>query len=286
MNEIIRTQLARYKPANALEEENAIKEIIQEIALYALWRANFFDVAVFQGGTSLRILHKLPRFSEDLDFMLLKPDRGFDWQPYLKSLTTTFEEYGLKPETSSREQMESRIRKAVIKEDSIANQLNLGFATGGRRRLLKIKLEIDVVPPAHSRDSFTYLNFPVDYEVRHQDMASNFALKIHALLCRGFLKGRDWFDFSWYVSQGVYPNLPHLEAALRQFGQWQDDKYLTINSEWLQSTLTGKIISVDWNAAKDDVRRFLKPAEEASLGIWSDRFFLSKLGEMLSSAQQ
>lgn len=284
MNEIIRTQLTRYKPANALEEENATKEIIQEIALYALWRANFFEVAVFQGGTSLRILHKLPRFSEDLDFMLLKLNRGFDWQPYLKSLTTTFEEYGLHPETSSREQMDSRIRKAVIKENSIANQLNLGFATGGRRRLLKIKLEIDVVPPAHSRDAFTYLDFPVDYEVRHQDMASNFALKIHALLCRGFLKGRDWFDFSWYISQGVYPNLPHLEEALRQFGPWQDDKSLTVNSKWLQSTLTNKIISVDWNAARDDVRRFLKPAEEASLELWSEKFFLSKLGKMLKSA--
>lgn len=286
MNEIIRTQLARYNPANALEEENSIKEIIQEIALYALWRASFFDVAVFQGGTSLRILHKLPRFSEDLDFMLLKPDPGFDWQPYLKSLTTTFEEYGLKPETTSKEQMDSRIRKAVIKDNSIANQLNLGFASTGTRRLIKIKLEIDVTPPAYSCDDFSFLDFPVDYEVRHQDMASNFALKIHALLCREFLKGRDWFDFSWYVSQGVYPNLPHLVAALRQFGPWRDDQDLTVDSAWLQATLEDKIRSVDWSAAKNDVRRFLKPAEEASLALWSDRFFLSKLNKMQSSVQQ
>lgn len=100
--------------------------------------------------------------------------------------------------------------------------------------------------------------------------------------CAGGLKGPDWFDFSWYVSQGVYPNLPHLEAALRQFGPWQNDKYLTVNPQWLQAALDERIVSVDWNAAKDDVRQFLKPAEEASLELWNVRFFLSKLGKMQS----
>ena len=109
MNPIIQTQLETYNAANAIEEENATKEVIQEIALYGLWRAKFFNVAVFQGGTSLRILHKLPRFSEDLDFMLLNPDPNFDWEPYLKVLNATFEEYGLNPETVSKAQMDKRI---------------------------------------------------------------------------------------------------------------------------------------------------------------------------------
>jgi len=91
MNDIIQARLSTYQVANAVEEENATKEIIQEIALYGLWRAKFFDIAVFQGGTSLRILHKLPRFSEDLDFMLLTPDPQFDWAPYLKILTNVSE---------------------------------------------------------------------------------------------------------------------------------------------------------------------------------------------------
>lgn len=108
MNDIINARLASYKPSSEIEQENATKEVIQEIALYALWRAKFFDVAVFQGGTSLRILHKLPRFSEDLDFMLLQPDPRFDWGPYLKALTATFEEYGLKPETVAKENMDAR----------------------------------------------------------------------------------------------------------------------------------------------------------------------------------
>lgn len=283
MNEIIQARLASYKPANDVEAENATKEIIQEIALYGLWRAKFFEVAVFQGGTSLRILHKLPRFSEDLDFMLLKSDPAFDWAPFLQILTETFEEYGLQPEAISKEQMDKRIRNAVIKDNSITNQLELSFGRRDPRKILKIKLEIDVEPPAHSHDELTYLDFPVDFEIRHQDLASNFALKIHALLCREYLKGRDWYDFSWYVAQGIFPNLPHLEAALRQFGPWADDETLVVNVEWFQTEMTKRIQSIDWDDAKKDVNRFLRPTEAESLKLWSSRFFESKLGKLVTT---
>ncbi len=283
MNEIISARLASYEAANEVEQENATKEIIQEIALYGLWRAKFFDVAVFQGGTSLRILHKLPRFSEDLDFMLLEPDLKFDWAPFLKVLTETFEEYGLQPETVTKEQMDSRIRNAVIKDNSIVNQLDLSIGKRDPRRKLKIKLEIDVQPPEHSTDKYSYLDFPVDYEVRHQNLESNFALKIHALLCREFLKGRDWFDFSWYVAQGISPNLPHLEAALRQFGPWSDENKLTVDISWLETELTKRIRSIDWSEAKSDVDRFLRSAEAETLKLWNNRFFESKLHKLINS---
>ncbi len=75
---------------NPVEEEQAIKEIVQELALYALWRADFFAVAAFQGGTGLRILHGLPRFSEYLDFMLKVPNLEFDWSAYLHKVTCLF----------------------------------------------------------------------------------------------------------------------------------------------------------------------------------------------------
>ncbi|WP_425408164.1 nucleotidyl transferase AbiEii/AbiGii toxin family protein [Hyphococcus sp.] len=283
MNEIIHARLAGYKPANDVEAENATKEIIQEIALYGLWRAKFFELAVFQGGTSLRILHKLPRFSEDLDFMLLAPNPKFDWAPFLKVLTQTFEEYGLQPEAISKEQMDKRIRNAVIKDNSIVNQLDLSFGKRDSRKTLKVKLEVDVHPPAHSNDEFTYLDFPVDFEIRHQDLASNFALKLHALLCREYLKGRDWYDFSWYVAQGIFPNLPHLEAALRQFGPWADDETLAVNVEWLETEMTKRIQSIVWGEAKKDVIRFLRPAEAESLKLWSSRFFESKLDKIINA---
>jgi len=279
MNDIIQARLSTYQVANAVEEENATKEIIQEIALYGLWRAKFFDIAVFQGGTSLRILHKLPRFSEDLDFMLLTPDPQFDWAPYLKVLTSTFEEYGLNPQTVTKAQMDKRIRNAVIKDNSVANQLDLSFGRSDARRKLKIKLEIDVEPPLHSGHAFSFLDFPLDYEVRHQDLSSNFALKIHALLCREYVKGRDWYDFSWYIAQGVFPNLPHLEAALRQFGPWREDNDMRVDEDWLESTLAKRIKEIDWENTKRDVLRFLRPTEAKSLSVWSDRFFEAKLSK-------
>jgi predicted nucleotidyltransferase component of viral defense system len=282
MIDIIQKKLSSYEASNSVEEEYATKEIMQEIALYALWRAKFFDVAVFQGGTSLRIIHGLQRFSEDLDFMLVTQNPDFEWSPYLTSLTATFEEFGLKSETSSKDHMDKRIRQAVIKDNSIVNQLNLSFYKGNPRQKIKIKLEIDVTPPAHSHDAYTFMDFPLDFEVRHQDLPSNFALKIHALLCREYLKGRDWYDFSWYVSQRIAPNLLHLEAALRQFGPWSDQDDFTVDPAWLEKAMGDKITSIDWGQAKEDVRRFLRPTEGKSLELWSERFFASKLTKLIS----
>ncbi len=187
MIDIIKEKLGRYGATNALEEENALKEILQEIALYALWRADFFDCALFQGGTSLRILHGLPRFSEDLDFLLRVPNMDFDWSPYQEGRRGSTERpgarehaHGLTLEAHPKPRMDTAIRQALLKDDSIASQLDLSFAGTGHRKAIKIKLEIDVNPPAASGEATTYLDFPTDYEVRHQDLASNFALKIRA----------------------------------------------------------------------------------------------------------
>lgn len=281
MIEIIQKRLEEYKSTNPVEEQQATKEIIQEVALYALWRAGFFEVAVFQGGTSLRILHDLPRFSEDLDFMLKAPDPDFEWSAYLTKLLACFEEYGLKSEALPKGRMDQRIKKAVIKDNSVINQLSLSFYQGHEGQKINIKLEIDVEPPGSSGYEYTYLDFPTDYEVCHQDLSSNFALKIHALLCRGFLKGRDWYDFNWYIKQKVSPNLPHLKNALVQYGPWQGQGDLTVGIPWLKKVMQEKIDSIDWAAAADDVQRFLKPAEVESLTLWSARFFSEKLNRLV-----
>lgn len=281
MIDIIKEKLRRYAASNALEEENAVKEILQEIALYALWRGDFFDVALFQGGTSLRILHGLPRFSEDLDFLLRTPDAGFDWAPYLKILTEVVGQFGLKLDAQPRPRMDKAVREALLKDDSIASQLDLSFAGAGRPKTIKIKLEIDVNPPLGSGEARTYLDFPADYEVRHQDLASNFALKIHALLCRGFLKGRDWFDFSWYVSREITPNLGLLRNALLQAGPWAGDETI-VDMPWVGEALSAAIARIDWKAAATDVARFLRPADLKSVELWSERFFQAKLEKLAS----
>jgi len=279
MIDLIQRRLDKYGVSNQIEEENALKEIVQEILLFALWRAGFFEVAAFQGGTSLRILHGLNRFSEDIDFVLREPNPEFHWQHYLENITETCEEFGIAPEALDKQHMDNKVKAALIKDSSIANQLNLRFYNQQRGKKLTIKLEIDANPPAGSGFGYTYLSFPVDYEVSHQDLSSNFALKMHALLCRPWLKGRDWYDFNWYIAQGVSPNIELLKNALVQYGPWQGQD-VNVDRAWLVSVLRTKMTSIDWRHAAADVERFIKPIEQKSLQLWSERFYLHKLDRL------
>ena len=281
MIELIQQRLDEYQASNAIEEEQAIKEIIQELALFALWRAGFFEVAAFQGGTSLRILHGLPRFSEDLDFILKEPDLEFNWSHYLEKLLGNLEEFGLKSEVKDKSRMDQAVRKAVLKDNSVSNQLNLSFYRGRGGQKQTIKLEIDVNPPSGSGFEYTYKDFPVDYEVCHQDLSSNFALKIHALLCRPYIKGRDWYDFNWYVKKGIKPNLPLLQAALIQDGPWKGEG-LKIDEEWVRKELLKKISLINWNEPASDVERFLTLVEKDSLRLWNERFFVQIVSQLFS----
>ena len=276
MIDLLRKRLQRHSATNAVQEEQALKEMLQEIALYALWRGGFFEVAAFQGGTSLRILHGLPRFSEDLDFILLKPDPAFQWSHYFDTLTEVLAQFGVRCDLSDRSRMDNAVRQALLKDNSIGRQLDLSFFDADTPRKLKVKLEIDTRPPAGTGTRWHYLDFPVDFEVCAQDLPSNFALKLHALLCRPYLKGRDWFDFAWYCKQETRPNLPHLAHALNQAGPWQD-QHPPVDAQWLVAALHTKIKTIDWSLAAQDVAPFLPAREQASLRLWSERFFADKV---------
>lgn len=284
MIDLLRKRLESYAVTDARREEQALKEILQELALYGLWRAGFFEVAAFQGGTCLRILHGLPRFSEDLDFILLKPDSTFEWQPYFATLIEVLNEFGVEAQLNDRGKMDRAVRQAMLKDDSIGRQLELAFFRDNTQRKLKVKLEIDTSPPQGSGFDYHYLDFPLDFEVCAQDLPSNFALKIHALLCRPYLKGRDWYDFGWYSRQRIVPNLPHLSAALNQAGPWAEEG-IEVSREWLKAALTEKIHSINWQQAAKDVDPFLPTAEQASLKLWNERFFTEKLNS-LGKAQE
>ncbi|MBC8519254.1 MAG: nucleotidyl transferase AbiEii/AbiGii toxin family protein [Gammaproteobacteria bacterium] len=281
MIELIGHRLQSYQVSDSRGQEHALKEILQELALYALWRAGFFKVAAFQGGTALRILHQLPRFSEDLDFILQEPDPNFEWSPYLNRLLEVLADFGVDCELVDRTNKNRAVRHAMLKDDSIGRQLDLSFfnESGGIRKKLKVKLEIDTNPPEGSCFEYSYLDFPLDFELTVQDLPSNFALKIHALLCRPYLKGRDWFDFGWYIRQGVTPNISLIAAALAQSGPWAQQQ-IEVNREWLQEALKKKIQSIDWQQAAEDVAPFLISAEQASLTLWSERFFINKLEKL------
>jgi len=283
MIDLLRKRLEKYSAINAVQEEQALKEILQEVALYALWRGGFFEIAAFQGGTSLRILHGLPRFSEDLDFILLKPDPAFQWSHYFESLTEVLQQFGVRCELTDRSHMDKAVRQAMLKDNSIGRQLDLSFYDANNPRKLKVKFEIDTHPPAGTGTSWHYLDFPVDFEVCAQDLPSNYALKLHALLCRPYLKGRDWFDFSWYCKQKTQPNLPHLAHALNQAGPWKDQN-MVVTAQWLADALSSKIKTINWPLAAQDVAPFLPAVEQKSLSLWSERFFADKVSKLVQAA--
>ena len=273
MIKLIKQRLERYDLSSDALKDQAIREVVQEIMIYALAQSNFFDKALFHGGTSLRIVHNLPRFSEDLDFMLRETEADFPWQRYLNELEEILIGYGIECEVQPKGKMDDRVRKAMLKDNSVTKQLNLSFKNRDPGQKIRIKLEIDLYPPENNREAETNLDFPYTHLVRHQDLPSNFALKIHAMLCRPYTKGRDWYDFAWYVSQGVQPNLPHLRSALIQNGSWQEQDDLYIDRDWLSSNISNAIERIKWDVAVSEVSEFLKHDEWQSVAPWNNSFF-------------
>lgn len=275
---IIETKLKNYAPHTIEEEEQALKEILQEIALYGLANANFFDKAIFQGGTALRILYNLPRFSEDLDFILKAPDSNFKWEPYVDAVITTCKQFGVQPEVIDKSRASSNVKKMFLKDDSIGKLINLSF-THHPGKKLAIKFEIDINPPAGSNIDIKFLDFPIDYSVIAQDLSSSFAGKCHALLCREYIKGRDWYDFTWYVARKITPNFIFLENALDQQGPWANQSII-VTPTWFIEAMKEKIETIDWNKATNDVKPFLTTQDKQVLNLWGIDFFMDKLKKL------
>jgi len=279
MTAAIEQMLQRYACHEPGEYERALKEIIQEIALVGLWRAHFFERAAFYGGTSLRILHGLNRFSEDLDFTLFQTDLKFDLSHYHNSLRLELESFGFKTEIVKKEK--SSVQSAFIKMNTVQELLKIGVEEGKIRgvhpqTLLKIKFEIDTDPPPGATIDVRYLYQPIPCSVKTLILPDSFAGKIHACLCRQWknrVKGRDWFDFIWFVGKNTPLNLRYLESRLRQSGGLTNENLLTPNST--VEMLANKIEQIDIEKAKQDVLPFIQDKE--SVAVWSKEFFLSTI---------
>lgn len=277
---IIQERLDSYNCKSRQEEENAIREITQEVALNALYNADFFKVAALHGGTYLRIFHSLNRFSEDLDFALIKPDPDFSVNSYLASLSDEFKSFGYGIEVVDRTKVSQAVRKIFIKDDSIGQILKLDHPNvGGRPKAIKIKLEVDTNPPLGARFENKFHDFPLNFAVTAHDLPSLFAGKSHAMLCRKYTKGRDWYDFLWYVSKKISINYELLSNAINQLGPWSGQK-IGVDKAWYLKKMEEVIGSIDWKEAANEVSRFLKPNEVRSLELWKTGFFLSKLEKL------
>jgi predicted nucleotidyltransferase component of viral defense system len=274
---LIQDRLDSYDCKSNIEEEHAIREITQEVVLTALGRTEFFKHALFQGGTCLRIFYGLNRFSEDMDFILKEPTREFELQPHLQAVRDELEAYGYDVEIADRSKTGVAVQKAFLKDDSLGKVLQLKYVDrSGPARKIRVRIEIDTNPPSDSGMEIKYVDFPFVSSVAVQDKPSLFAGKLHALLCRDYVKGRDWYDFLWYTSQSVGINNAFLRSALMQQGPWQQQD-IQVDWQWCLAHLRERINSVDWTDARDDVRRFVKVTEYPSLELWGRELFLSQL---------
>ncbi|MBC8494141.1 MAG: nucleotidyl transferase AbiEii/AbiGii toxin family protein [Candidatus Thioglobus sp.] len=274
MNNLIEQRLSRYNIRTQDEETNAVKEITQEIILYALSTTRFFEHVHFCGGTALRIIYGLERFSEDLDFTLNTPDENFDFDNYMSDVLNVLKQYGLDMQIKKSKD-NTFVKKRELKKDS--EKWQLSFPSLSK---VVIKLEIDANPPEGAIYTDKILDFPILHKISIGTIETLFAGKMHALLCRDFVKGRDWYDFLWYVKNNHSINYDLLQYALFQMGPYKGQNIPNFNKEFVKMELSKKIENLDWNKARSDVERFIKPEEVESLNLWSVDLFLSRVEQL------
>ncbi|MEC7840059.1 MAG: nucleotidyl transferase AbiEii/AbiGii toxin family protein [Chlamydiota bacterium] len=278
MSEAIDQMLKRYDCTTQQDYKNALKEIIQELALLGLWRSKFFEKAAFYGGTALRILFGLNRFSEDLDFSLLEPEESFDILAYQKAIETELQQFGFNISFSQKvKNHDSAIVSAFLKANTLEHMIMIDVPERERKRChfdeqLKIKLEVDTNPPPEFKTTVNYLLQPSPFSVKTFSEPDLFAGKLHALLCRSWktrVKGRDWYDFVWFIGRNTAVHMKHLEERMRQSGHYTDDRPFTVDQ--LQLLLHEKIDKLDISQAKEDIFSFIK--DRSSIEVWSAGFF-------------
>ena len=247
------------------DERKAHQEVMQQIALAGLYRAGFFEQAAFYGGTCLRIFHGLQRFSEDMDFSLLQPNDAFQFESYFPAVINEFELAGRKVEITKKDKRNfGKVESAFLKDTT--DVYDLSFQT---EKSLKIKIEVDVNPPLRFHTEQKLLMQPYSFMTRCFTLSDLFAGKMHALVFRNWknrVKGRDWYDFEWYVRNGVQLSWSHLHERILQF----NGKNMT--KEQFMSLLLEKLQTTNIDQVKADVEPFV--INRHQLDIWSNDYFV------------
>jgi predicted nucleotidyltransferase component of viral defense system len=278
----LKNMLNQYK-SSKITEQTKIREILQQTALLGLERQGFFEKAAFYGGTALRILYGLDRFSEDLDFTLLKPDPQFDFAPFLEGMRKELASFGFEMEVSTKQK---NVETSVISAFMKANTLKLYLAIGNENKSfnhnekIQIKLEVDIDPPTQFRIENHLVTNPIAFYVLTLHKNDLFGGKMHAVLHRawkGRVKGRDWYDLIWYIQNKVPLGLRYLEACLHQSGHLGKGEILTRDK--IVEMLRIKIEQIDWISARADMDSFI--ADPERLRIWSPQFFLSLINHLI-----
>lgn len=279
MNPAIEQMLERYACQTRDDYVGALREILQQVALLGLWRGKFFEHAAFYGGTALRVLYGLDRYSEDLDFSLLKPAADFSLGSYADALRRELASFGFDVSFESRKRnSRTAIESAFLKANTLQQLIVVKAPAPATRpmhagEVLKIKLEVDTDPPSGFETESRAVLLPVPFAVRTYSLPDLFAGKMHAVLCRKWMtriKGRDWYDLVWYVGHHPQLRLRHLESRMRHSGDWCSPARLARAD--LLELLRGAIARLDVEQVRQEVERYLK--DKSSLDLWSREFFM------------
>lgn len=270
-NEIYDNMLSAYGATTEQERRNAIFEVNQQVILAGLYNGGFFDMAAFYGGTCLRIFQGLQRFSEDMDFSLLAPDDKFYFTKYFQPIIDEFAIVGREVEIKKKDKKSfGKVESAFLKDNT--DVYDVSFQTD---KSIKIKIEVDTQPPLNFRTEQKLLLQPHSFMTRCFTLPDLFAGKMHALVYRGWknrVKGRDWYDFEWYVRHNVPLDFAHLAERVRQFNNEE------IGREAFMAQLKDRLASANINQVKNDVLPFVRNPKE--LDIWSNDYFV-QLADMI-----
>ena len=278
--------LEKYDLSNSNSSYDALREILQEIVLLGLYDAGFFKHAAFYGGTALRILHNLPRFSEDLDFSLLESNSEFNLAPYEEAIITTLKAFGFDVTIEIKDKNNSSaIASAFVKGNTIEHLININAPKDitdkiHRDQAVKIKLEVDTNPPLDFETANIIRLTPRPFSINSFTLGSLYAGKMHAILCRAWStrpKGRDWYDLVWYIANDVELDSIHLQSRLNQSCKYLEENNIQIpnklTKQAIKELLLQRIETLDVAKAKSDVQPFIKDVREIEL--WSKEFFVA-----------
>ncbi len=279
MQQVLSQMLSKYQINNIEDKKNAIKEIVQEIVLCGLSRGGFFKEAAFYGGTALRIFYGLDRFSEDLDFSLITQNPDFDLTKYFPYIENETKSLGLNFNVTEKiKSVDSNIKSAFLKGNTKEHILSFYEDSEdskfiNKEEAIRIKFEVDINPPTGATYENKFGLLPSPYQVKLYDLQSLFAGKIHACLCRNWksrVKGRDFYDYIFFLSIGAKVNLENLKAKLVQSKFINENYDLTIDN--LKALLSERFENLDIEQAKQDVLPFIK--DKTKLDLWSKEFFV------------
>lgn len=265
MNDIYQNMLSEYDLSTDQAIRNATFEVNQQVILAGLYQGGFFDKAAFYGGTCLRIFHGLQRFSEDMDFSLLETNDDFNFIQYFQPIIDEFAAIGRHVEIKKKDKRNfGKVESAFLKDNT--DVYDVSFQT---EKSIKIKVEVDTNPPLLFSTEQKLLLEPRSFMTRCFTLPDLYAGKMHALVYRAWknrVKGRDWYDFEWYVRHKVPLDFNHLQERIKEFNGCEKSK-----EEFLDD-LRNRLASADINQVKADVLPFIKNPRE--LEIWSNDYFL------------